>query len=233
MMHVTIDDAAVKDGCVVCCCETVSLKPGETQPLRLNYAPWALPIAGKGLHCEPTIEIEEKDTCPPAMGGNLPPASAEDIRFDVPPGVPFSGDLATQVIDPEDDTMAFKTLALSGPKHGKLVLNTDGSFVYTPVVGYVGPDNFFFTVNDGVNSVTLEALLGVGIPGDDVSGTWNLTVGKPTVDQRYYVVTVPITASPAAKTCQIFRLTIRQGALSCDCECYYHVDCVDVRIVKC
>jgi hypothetical protein len=233
MMHVVIDDVRSSGGCTTCCCEVVSLKPGETQPLHLYYAAWAAPIAPRGLHCEPTIEVELKDTCPPPSSSNLPPATAADIRFDVLLNTVFNGDLKTQVVDPEGDTMTFKPLPLYGPKLGKLDLNSDGTFTYTPVTGAKGEDRFFFTVSDGANSVVMEALLGVGIASSTVKGTWDLVVGKPVVDQRLYMVTIPITASPAAKICQVFRLSIRQGALDCNCECYYNVSCVDVRIAKC
>ncbi len=37
----------------------------------------------------------------------------------------------------------------SNPQHGAVVLNANGSFVYTPVAGYFGYDYFTYTVNDG------------------------------------------------------------------------------------
>lgn len=235
MKHIVIDDSVQTDGCTVCCCETVSLRPGETQALKLNYAPWAVPIAPKGLHCEPGIQVELKDTCAPSTGANLPPSASGDIHFDVVVNTPLTdGDLNDFVTDIEGDNLVFKVLSLYGPKHGKLDLNADGTFTFTPQGGYEGEDHFFFSVSDGVNPpVVLEALLGIGVPSINVRGTWDLTVGTPIVDQRYYTVTLPIAASPAAKECQIFRLTVRQGALDCDCVCYYHIDCIDVRIAKC
>jgi Bacterial Ig domain len=235
MLALTIGSfASDPAGCITCCCETVAIKPGETLPLRLDYAPWVLPIAPRGLHCAPSVEVEEKDTCA-ATSGNQPPAiTAGEIRLAVPPDAPFSGDLKLHVTDPESDPLTFRPLILYGPKHGKLVLSANGTFTYTPTSGYTGPDNFFFSVSDDVNTpVVLEALLGVGIAPADVRGTWDLQVGTPIVDHRLHTVNLPLSASPAARPCQVFRLTIRQAALSCDWECYYHVDCVDVRIVKC
>lgn len=222
-------------GCVSCCCEMVALKPGETMPLRLNYAPWAVPIGAlRGLHCAPSVEVELKDTCPPPAGSNLPPSAPPQIRFDALVNTPLDGDLNTQVIDPEGDPLTFKPMALYAPKHGSLKLKSDGTFTYTPVQDYKGEDRFFFSVTDSINpAVVMEAMIGVGISSYDVKGTWDLVIGQPIVDQRTYIVTLPISASPAAKTCQIFRLSIRQAALDCDCNCYHHVDCVDVRIVKC
>jgi hypothetical protein len=234
MLALTIDSPMQSDGCVTCCCETISLKPGETQPLYLNYAGWAAPIALRGLHCEPTITVEEKKTCDVITTGNLPPVASSNTEFDVTLNTPLTADLKTFVTDPEADTLTFKPLLLYGTQHGKFSLKSDGTFTYTPVQGYVGPDNCFVSVSDGHNQpVVFEVLFGVGVPASDVGSTWDLVVGKPIVNQRLYLVTLPLTVSPAARTCQIFRLTVRQGALDCDCNCYYHVDCVDVRIVQC
>ena len=36
-----------------------------------------------------------------------------------------------------------------GPTHGTVSLNADGSFTYSPVAGYNGPDAFTYTANDG------------------------------------------------------------------------------------
>src|SRR5439155_128949 len=49
--------------------------------------------------------------------------------------------------DPDGDT---KTAVLvSGPLHGTLTLNANGSFTYTPAVNYNGPDSFTYKANDG------------------------------------------------------------------------------------
>src|SRR5262249_24712767 len=37
---------------------------------------------------------------------------------------------------------------VSGPTHGSLTLNADGSFSYTPRVGYVGSDSFTYQARD-------------------------------------------------------------------------------------
>ena len=38
---------------------------------------------------------------------------------------------------------------ISGPTHGDLILNSDGSFTYTPAENYNGPDSFTYQANDG------------------------------------------------------------------------------------
>jgi len=43
---------------------------------------------------------------------------------------------------------------LSGPLHGALTLNADGSFSYMPIAGYSGADMFTYRVSDGTTSPT-------------------------------------------------------------------------------
>ena len=62
--------------------------------------------------------------------------------------VPAAGVLAN---DTDVDTAAASLSAalISGPAHGSLTLNTNGSFSYTPTTNYNGPDSFTYKVNDG------------------------------------------------------------------------------------
>jgi VCBS repeat-containing protein len=49
--------------------------------------------------------------------------------------------------DPEGSNLTAELA--SGPSHGTLTLNGDGSFTYTPSTNYVGGDSFTYTANDG------------------------------------------------------------------------------------
>ena len=49
--------------------------------------------------------------------------------------------------DADGDTLSF--FEDTGPAHGLLILNTDGTFTYTPDLDYNGPDSFTFVANDG------------------------------------------------------------------------------------
>ena len=53
----------------------------------------------------------------------------------------------------------------SGPAHGSLVLNADGSFTYAPVAGYSGSDAFTYHANDGQadsNDATVQITVSAG-----------------------------------------------------------------------
>jgi VCBS repeat-containing protein len=49
--------------------------------------------------------------------------------------------------DPDGDPIT--ALAVSGPSHGTLTLNSDGSFNYVPNADYAGPDSFSYQATDG------------------------------------------------------------------------------------
>ena len=57
-------------------------------------------------------------------------------------------------------------MLVSGPAHGVLTLNADGSFTYQPDANYSGPDSFVYRASDG----TLQ------------SGDTTVTLGVTAVD---------------------------------------------------
>ena len=59
--------------------------------------------------------------------------------------------------DPGGD--AISAILDSGPIHGVLTLNLDGSFVYIPDAGFVGTDNFTYYVSDGVGNSTVVTVV--------------------------------------------------------------------------
>lgn len=50
----------------------------------------------------------------------------------------------------------------SGPAHGTLTINPDGTYSYTPASGYEGADSFTFTVTDGDATSTYTVTISVG-----------------------------------------------------------------------
>jgi VCBS repeat-containing protein len=125
---------------------------------------------------------------PPVVTGDSY-STAEDTPLTVAaPGVlgndsdPDSGDTltATQV---------------TGPAHGTLTLNPNGSFTYTPAANYNGPDSFIYQASDGHGGLTkatvaltvtpvndpptVTVAAGGGCGTDDRSGTINLTLSDP------------------------------------------------------
>ena len=81
-------------------------------------------------------------------------------------------------------------LIVTGPANGTLTLNPDGSFTYTPNMGFTGADSFSYRANDGtansnIATVNLTVNAGMtfpGTPGDD-----NLAGGP--ADDLFYATT--------------------------------------------
>src|SRR5439155_1468774 len=51
--------------------------------------------------------------------------------------------------DTDVENGALTAVLVSGPTHGALTLNANGSFTYTPTANYNGPDSFTYKANDG------------------------------------------------------------------------------------
>jgi VCBS repeat-containing protein len=51
--------------------------------------------------------------------------------------------------DTDADGDPLTAVLASGPSHGALQLNADGSFAYTPASGFSGQDSFAYKANDG------------------------------------------------------------------------------------
>lgn len=63
----------------------------------------------------------------------------------------FATTLANGVLfnDSDAEGGAMTAMLVSGPSHGSLVLNSNGTFSYTPQGDYSGPDSFTYQVSDG------------------------------------------------------------------------------------
>ena len=81
---------------------------------------------------------------------NDPPRASNDeyaTDEDVPLAVPAAGVLGNDT-DPDGDPLTTYPL-VSGPAHGRLHLNADGSFTYTPDPDFSGTDSFTYLASDG------------------------------------------------------------------------------------
>lgn len=97
-------------------------------------------------------------------------ATAYETRLDVPaPGV-LGNDT-----DPDGDPLTAELV--SGPAHGSLTLNPNGSFSYTPAVGYSGADFFSYRAYDGTERSAL-ATVGINVQADAVRPS--VTLDAPT-----------------------------------------------------
>ncbi|HEX2135927.1 MAG TPA: phytase [Microvirga sp.] len=69
--------------------------------------------------------------------------------------------------DKDPDNTALSSVLVTGPSHGVLSLNANGSFSYTPATGYSGSDSFTYKVSDGTvdsNVATVGLTITSGTP---------------------------------------------------------------------
>src|SRR5213075_3203231 len=74
--------------------------------------------------------------------------------------------------DSDVDGDPITAILVDSPAHGTLSLNADGSFSYTPVVNYNGPDSFTYKANDGQADSPTNATVSITVtPVNDPPGT--------------------------------------------------------------
>ena len=84
------------------------------------------------------------------------PADAADDAYDVDENVALVIDAAAGVLanDTDTDGDALAPSVVTGPEHGTLELNADGSFTYTPEADFTGTDTFTYAAEDGFANPT-------------------------------------------------------------------------------
>lgn len=141
---------------------------------------------GKADSTEATVSIAVVNTAPVAASDSYSTNKNTALSL-VKPGVLLN--------DTDVDTDTLSAIKVSDPVHGMLELNADGSFNYTPAMGYTGPDSFTYKANDGT--------------ADSNETTVNITV----------VNTAPVAASDSYSTNKNTAFTIAApGILSNDSD---------------
>ncbi len=79
---------------------------------------------------------------------NDPPQANDDILF-AKMNTPRSGNAAANDFEPDAESLVYSVLV--GPSHGNIVLNSSGTFQYTPTSGYVGSDLVIYQACDPCN----------------------------------------------------------------------------------
>ncbi len=69
--------------------------------------------------------------------------------------------------DSDADGNSLTAILISGPSHGTLLLNPNGSFTYTPIPDYIGLDSFSYRANDGTTNSEIAVVTISVIPAND------------------------------------------------------------------
>jgi VCBS repeat-containing protein len=123
--------------------------------------------------------VIETNTAPTAVGDSY--TTNEDTMLTANGGTNNpNGVLAN---DSDDDGDPLTAVLDSGPSHGTLNLNADGSFTYIPTDNFYGNDSFTYHANDGTgdsNTATVNITVNpvndaptISLPGDALSYTEN------------------------------------------------------------
>lgn len=160
---------------------------------RINWHQWLSAMAavavgnsrrrtrtGRDMRVE-VLENREVLTAPGVVDGFGSPQ--EDMAF--------PGTVATLGSDADGDTLTYSVV--SGPAHGTLNLNADGTFTYTPALNYDGDDSFTFMANDGTTDSNVGTFALTITPINDP-----LTLVLPSAALQVSRTTSPVRIDPAA-----------------------------------
>jgi len=172
------------------CLGPVPLPPGT---YTVNaYFGGTIPAPGQPLHLPDDVRHNPATSAPGSLTlANTRPVAASDAF-----GVNEDGALivaAPGVLgnDTDADGHSLTAVLVSSPAHGSLVLNSDGSFSYTPNANFNGGDTFTYQASDGIDlssavtaSITVNPLNDPPVAADDaysVNEDGTLIVAAPGV----------------------------------------------------
>ena len=119
---------------------------------------------GNGGFAEATVllTVNPVNDAPTAANGSA--TTPEDTTYNgtLPPASDVDGDTVTYS-------------KASDPAHGTVVVNPNGTYVYTPAANYNGTDTFSYSINDGKGGVATYTVTVVVTPVDDAPAVLTIT----------------------------------------------------------
>jgi hypothetical protein len=227
--------SGMAQGCNACCCGQATARPDETNKWMINYAAWAWPLGGRGLTDRVEFSLSKRDQ---SVDSRAPVNTNK--RFTAEFNTEFEGDVSTGSSDPLEGTLTYALYQLNPPKFGEVELNPNGSFTYTPTLGFLGQDKFYVVTSNEAKSIINEIVIRVQDP-DAPSADADIPFDKPLavvqksvrIDREANTLSFALQASPLAVVGDIYRMQVKQPAIDCDCQEYTHISCFDITIVNC
>ena len=142
----------------------------------LPYASFAFQVQDDGGTANGGVDL---DPIPNTLTINVTPVNdapvAEDDSYVTSQGTPLTVP-APGVLENDSDVDgdSLSAALATGPSHGTVTLNPDGSFTYTPDSTFSGTDTFTYTVNDGnggTDTATVSIDVAAAAPGSVVTIT--------------------------------------------------------------
>ncbi|WP_456845632.1 Ig-like domain-containing protein [Cellulomonas sp. P5_C6] len=105
------------------------------------------------------------------------PAPVDDAKT-TPVNTPLAVAAPGVLVNDAGTRLSVVTSATTTPGHGTVTTNPDGSFTYTPAAGYIGPDQFQYTVTDDYGQKA-TATVRITVTPVAVDDAWTTTVNTP------------------------------------------------------
>jgi len=158
---------------------TLAALRGDAADMRDEIGDMALDVVGMiPVVGAPVAATIYRATAPVVTPPNHAPTAVND-SFTMDENAQLTGNVLTNDTDADGDVL---TAAVgTGPSHGTLTLNDNGSFTYTPTENFYGTDTFSYTISDG--------------KGGNALGTVTVTVKS--VDPAPVVAQQPYSVDPA------------------------------------
>ncbi|WBX75623.1 Ig-like domain-containing protein [Tenacibaculum ovolyticum] len=81
---------------------------------------------------------------------------------------PVNGNLTSNDFDSNGDLITINTIPVTNPTNGTVVINVDGTYVYTPTSGFIGVDTFEYEICDnGTPSLCDTAVVTINVNADN------------------------------------------------------------------
>ena len=130
---------------------------------------------------------------------NRAPIAVNDT-FTTSEDITRTGNVLANDTDADDDPRT--ATLLTGPAHGDVVLNADGSFTYTPDTNFNGTDTFTYKVSDDTGRWHVHGLLGFFSPDAGHTDTATVTLSVIAVNDP------PVVKNDSASTAEDTSLTV-------------------------
>lgn len=228
------------NACDTCCCQPVQMRPGETNLIEINYAPWSMQIGNPGIIHGIAYNFElNADACDTSLIEGFTPPTHTNQLLTTPLNTPLVIDLTTGVGPDAANIVSYELVPFSGPSYGGVEITALGEFTYTPATGWTGRDYFSFEVTDAQNRTVIrhvEVTVGDASPVRQLSRLSlapYVDISKVVTNHRSQIVRIPLYMPFSVKPCERYKLTISQKAQDCDGVTFNHFMCLDVTSKPC
>jgi hypothetical protein len=226
------DGNAASGTCATCCCKDIKLRPGESNLVQINYAPWSAPLGGNGLVGEPRMQMEHNDS---ACSNN--PLKNTNYSATTALNTAVALNLTTGA---GTGTFQYAIVDMFGPENGKLTdtgTAGNGQYTYTPNTGFTGYDYFSYLMRDAAGNMLIRHVsikVGTDVVFEDpVRMALTPFIKTGTFDVMAHTLKFPLHMPINVRACDSYKLTFRQEARDCAGNSYYHAMCFNILPTSC